>query len=72
MPEFLDLAHRFLLLMTDDEQQRKRWDQLLLGPPKITGTTVVDEKAGFVPPAWWRGDEYASRSSMAAMLSLKR
>jgi hypothetical protein len=72
VPEFLDLAHRYALLITDEAADRERLNRMLLGPPRIRGTSLVDERAGFVPPAWWRGDEYASRSSLAAMMSLKR
>ena len=32
----------------------------------------VDEQAGFAPPSWWRGDDYASRSGIAAAATLRR
>lgn len=38
----------------------------------MTSETIVDKQAGFAPPAWWRGDDYASRSGIAAMMTLKR
>lgn len=74
MPEFLDLAHRHALLLAEDEEAQERINRVLLGPPRMGGnkTSPVDEQAGFVPPPWWRGDEYASRSSVAAMMTLKR
>lgn len=74
MPEFLDLAHRWALLSAEDDEGRERINRVLLGPPRMGGTKTspVDERAGFVPPPWWRGDEHASRSSLAAMMTLKR
>lgn len=72
MPEFLDLAHRYALLIADKPEDRERLNQVLLGPPRIRGVSLIDERAGFVPPAWWKGDAYASRSSLAAMMTLKR
>lgn len=72
MPEFLDLSHRYVLLHTEKDEDRERLNRILIGPPRVHGASLVDERAGFVPPAWWRGDEYASRSSVAAMMTLKR
>jgi hypothetical protein len=74
VPEFLDLTHRYALLAAEDDEGRERINRVLLGPPRLGGgkTSPVDEQAGFVPPAWWKGDEYASRSSVAAMMTLKR
>lgn len=66
MPEFLDLVHRHVLLVTDSDQHT-RLNQQLIGPPRITRPSTVDPKVGFTPPTWWRGDEQASRSAIAAM-----
>lgn len=72
MPEFLDISHRYALMCVDTDEARERLNRTLLGPPRIKGPSLVDERAGFVPPAWWKGDEYASRSNLAAMMALKR
>jgi len=44
----------------------------LIGKPRVNRPTLVDPVAGFVPPAWWRGDEYASRSTQLARATLTR
>lgn len=72
MPEFLDLAHGYMRLGVEDAARRQQLDRLLIGPPRITRPSTVDPRAGFTPPAWWRGDEYASRSGVAAMATLTR
>lgn len=33
---------------------------------------VTDPLTGTRPPAWWHGDEHASRSSTAALLTMRR
>lgn len=71
MPEFLDLTHRYVLLVTD-EDRHAQLNQSLIGPPRITRPSTVDPKVGFTPPSWWRGDEYASRNAVAAMSTLRR
>lgn len=73
MPEFLDLTHHYVLLGAKAENH-DQINQVLLGPPRIGPgrTSPVDERAGFTPPAWWKGDDYASRSGIAAALTLRR
>lgn len=53
-------------------------NRVLIGPLRIAGPgedgkppSVIDEQAGFAPPSWWRGDLYASRSGMAAAISMR-
>jgi len=58
--------------MLEQEEDRVRVNRTLVGPPRVDRPTVVDERTGIVPPPWWRGDEYASRSSAAAALTLRR
>jgi len=57
------------MLTPDDKREQLARD--LIGPPRSEYTTVVDERTGIVPPSWWRGDDYASRSGVAAMMTLK-
>lgn len=47
----------------------RRFNELLTGPRTATHTTV-DPESGLKPPPWWRGDEDASRSSLAALTAL--
>lgn len=70
MPEFLDLAHRHVLLVTDPAEHDKL-NRELIGPPRITRPSTVDPHAGFTPPSWWRGDARAARGAIAAMTELK-
>jgi hypothetical protein len=73
VPEFLDMAHRYLLLVLQDKPEAQtQVNRELLGPPRVNRPTVIDERAGFVPPAWWKGDAYASRSGIAAAFTLRR
>lgn len=53
-------------------EDRERINQQLIGPPRVNRPSLVDERAGFVPPSWWKGDEYASKSGMLARMTLKR
>jgi hypothetical protein len=53
-------------------EDRERLNQQLIGPPRVNRPSLVDERAGFIPPAWWKGDEYASKSAMLARMTLKR
>jgi hypothetical protein len=69
-PRFLDLVHHYILTITDSERHNEL-NASLIGPSRINRPSVIDEQAGFVPPAWWKGDDYASRSGMTAMMSLK-
>lgn len=71
MAEFLDLAHRYALLNTEPENHA-RLNSSLIGRPRVDRPTLVDERAGFVPPSWWRGDDYASRSGVLAAATLTR
>lgn len=68
---FLDLVHVYILKFTKSEDHEQVTSQLI-GPPRITRPTLVDERTGIVPPTWWKGDAYASNSGVAAMLSMKR
>lgn len=68
--EFLDLVHTYALRLTREED-RERLTAELTGPPRVVRPSLVDERAGFVPPSWWRGDEYASRSGVAAMMTMR-
>jgi hypothetical protein len=73
--EFLDIAHRYLLLTTEDKDNaHSKLEQILLGPLATLGKNVslVDERTGIVPPAWWHGDDEAYRNSMAAMQGMRR
>jgi hypothetical protein len=72
VPEFLDATHRFMLITAEKPEDRKRINNLLIGPLSGGGEAPVDERAGFAPPSWWKGDEYASRSGQLAALTLKR
>lgn len=67
-PGFLDLVHHYLLLVSDPEQH-DRLNRELIGSLASTGR--VDPVAGFAPPSWWRGDEYASRSGVVAAVSMR-
>ena len=60
------------MLHIKDEKDAASVNHALIGPPQVDRPTVVDEKTGIVPPAWWKGDEFASQSSMAGMLNFKR
>lgn len=75
-PEFLDLAHRYIILTTENKDNaHQKIENILIGPLKtIEGetTTLVDERTGIVPPAWWHGDAEAYRNSMAAMQGMKQ
>lgn len=59
-------------LLTNSEDDMTKLNAALVGPPQIDRPMVVDEKAGFTPPAWWKGDEFASQSSLAAAMTLRR
>lgn len=72
MPEFLDLTHRYMAICADDGDKVRQLNQLLIGPPRITRPSTIDPQAGFTPPAWWKGDEYASRSALVAMTTLRK
>lgn len=71
MPEFLDLTHRYTLMCSDPENH-ERINQRLTGPLTTDPPRPVDERAGFAPPSWWKGDDYASRSGQLAALALRR
>lgn len=69
--EFLDLSHRWLLEVSEDkENQHHRINTLLIGPlltmENNERVSIVDERSGMVPPAWWKGDVEASRLSVQA------
>jgi hypothetical protein len=63
-------VHHYILTITNPDHHN-RINQVLIGP-LTSDRPLVDERAGFTPPAWWKGDEYASRSGVAAMMTLKR
>lgn len=69
--EFLDLVHRYVLIISKPEEHDKI-NASLTGPLNKGGAAQVDEQAGFIPPSWWKGDEYASRSGMLAAATLRR
>lgn len=69
--EFLDVVHHYLLLISDPKKH-EAMNRDLIGPPRIERPTLVDDVAGFVPPAWWRGDEYAANSGRVAAVTLRR
>jgi flavin-dependent dehydrogenase len=60
------------MLLLAKAEDHDRLNMTLIGPPKIDRPSLIDERAGFVPPPWWKGDDYASRSGMTAMMTLKR
>lgn len=64
--------HHFISMNTPKDEDRAQLNRELIGPPRVDRPTVVDEKTGIVPPSWWKGDEYASKSGIAAMMTLKR
>lgn len=49
-----------------------RMNTTLVGQSKVVRPIVVDPVAGFAPPAWWRGDKYASQSGQLARVVLTR
>lgn len=59
-------------MLAKTAEDAENLSRALIGPPQVDRPTVVDERTGIVPPAWWKGDDYASQSSMAAMMTLKR
>lgn len=68
-PDFLDLVHHYLLLSVD-EKEHARLNRTLIGAGEAA--PEIDERAGFAPPSWWRGDDYATKSGIAAKLTLRR
>ena len=68
-PRFLNLVHHYILLVTDPSEHKKL-NQELIGPSQIE--RKIDERAGFVPPSWWKGDKYASDSMNAARFTLTK
>lgn len=58
--------------MKNKPEDHEKITNMLIGQPLIDRPTVVDEQAGFTPPAWWKGDTYASKSGMAAGVTLRR
>ena len=63
--------HHYLLLQTEPDKHNQL-NNVLIGPPRIDRPSLVDEQAGFVPPSWWKGDEYASRSGIMAAATMRR
>lgn len=59
------------MLLIAKPEDHERLNQTLIGPSRIDRPTIVDERTGMVPPAWWKGDDYASRSGIAAMMTLQ-
>lgn len=57
---------------TKSDDDLVRLNNELIGPPLTDRPTVVDHKTGIIPPSWWKGDAYASKSGLAAMMTLKR
>jgi len=64
-------VHHYVLLVTKPEEHDK-FNRELIGPRQSGLVTQVDPLAGFVPPSWWRGDEYASNSGIMAGATLRR
>lgn len=67
--QFCDLVHFYIIRGTKPEDHQ-RINSIVTGP--LTAHRKVDEQVGFVPPSWWRGDDYASQASLAATMTLKR
>lgn len=72
--DFLDLAHRYVLLVTDPDHHDEI-NRELLGPLHAV-RVVRDPRTGepqphVTPPSWWHGDEDATRSSLDAALALR-
>lgn len=65
---FLNLVHHYVLTIAKPEEHAKLNRQLI---GASTAVPVIDKKAGFAPPSWWKGDEYASRSAIAARVTMK-
>jgi hypothetical protein len=65
-------VHYYILMRVKDEADQERVTNVLIGPPLTERTTVVDEQVGFSPPTWWKGDDFASRSGVAASVTLRR
>lgn len=63
--------HHYLLLNTKTEDHDKL-NLELIGPSRINRPSFVDERTGIVPPAWWRGDDWASQSGKLAMVTMRR
>lgn len=62
--------HHYILLNSDPEEHNKINRQLIGN--FTTRERKIDERAGFAPPSWWKGDDFASHSGLAAAVSLKR
>lgn len=71
MPEFLDMVHRHALLISRPEDHDKI-NKMFIGRLTAGRPPEIDARAGFAPPSWWRGDEYASKSGIYAAFALKR
>jgi hypothetical protein len=67
--QFLDLTHHYVLTLAKAEDHDKI-NKDLIGVPLTS--RPVDEQAGFTPPSWWKGDEYASRSGIVATTTMRR
>lgn len=65
---FLDLVHHYMLSITKPEDHANLNRQLI---GASTAVPVTDKTAGFAPPSWWKGDDYASKSALAARVSMK-
>lgn len=65
---FFDVVHHYILLVTDPKEHAKLNRQFV---GASTAVPVIDKQAGFAPPSWWKGDDYASRSGIAARVTMK-
>lgn len=60
------------MLLSTEPEKHNQVNSVLIGPPRIDRPSLIDEQAGFTPPSWWRGDEYASRSGLSAAVTMRR
>lgn len=70
---FLDLTQHYLFSVYEiDEKKREKLRRELVGVPRLLLPKVEADKIPRWAPAWWRGDDDASASNMAAMKALQR
>jgi hypothetical protein len=69
---FMDLVHNFILLSVKEPGQAAQLETQLIGPLGAGALSRTSDTGGITPPSWWKGDEYASRSSLLAMTTMRR
>jgi len=68
----LDVAHYWLILTTPDQEQQRELNERLTGPLSHQHRNAPVQRApGIRPPTWWKGDAYATQSSLAAASELR-